>query len=117
MQSIRSGSYACRFLVAMKLARASSQSISAATVLYSSSTQPQRWAARFTNTFAMGPIKLASSLLTESRRAGSRELGEESGAEGLGLGGLGFGEAGDPADPLLIFCGSSPLPTSPSCRL
>ena len=58
----------------MKLERSFSESISAATALYSSSTEEHRPAARFTTTFAIGPIYAASSLLTESRTDGSSAL-------------------------------------------
>src|ERR1017187_2456286 len=69
----------------MKLERSFSESISAATTLYSSSTEEQRPAARFTTTLAIGPMKAASSRLTESRIDGSSELFEDFGVAGPGL--------------------------------
>src|SRR5208337_346490 len=60
-----------RRLRARKLDRSFSELISTATAPYKSSTEEQRSAARFTTTLAMGPIKTASSLLTESSSTGS----------------------------------------------
>ena len=65
--------------------------ISIATAPYRSSTEEQRSAARFTTNFAIGPMKAASSLLTESKTEGSSTLRLGFGVVRLGSGAIRLG--------------------------